>query len=67
MVAELGRGYDAPWDWRENGADALAWKRVEDDYNLLKGLTTQEYMDEFYRRDQAGWTTFQTATTHLYQ
>ena len=38
MVAEPGRGYDALWEWGENGADALAWKRVEDDYNLFRVL-----------------------------
>ena len=51
MVAELGRGDDAPWEWGENGADALAWKRIEDDYNLIKGFSTQEYLDEFFNRD----------------
>ena len=60
MVAELGRGDDAPWEWGENGADALAWSQVEEDYNLFHGFSTQEYSDEFFKRDQAGWTAFQT-------
>ena len=59
MVAELGRGDDAPWEWGGRGADALAWNQVEKDYNFLNGFSTQEYLDEFYRRDLAGWTAFQ--------
>ena len=54
MVAEPGRGDDAPWEWGENGADALPWKRAEDDYNLFKGFSAQEYLDEFPKRDLVG-------------
>ena len=48
MVAEPGRGYDAPWEWGGNGVD-----------NLFKWFSLQEYLDEFFKRYQAGWTTFQ--------
>ena len=59
MVAELGRGDDAPWAWGENGADAKAWNQVERDYNLFKGFSTKEYLEEFYKRDFAGRSAFQ--------
>ena len=58
MVAEPGKGDDAPWEWGENGADAKAWNDAEKDYNLFKGFSVEEYLTEFQRRDFAGWTTF---------
>ena len=42
MAAEPGG--DAPWEWGENGADALAWKQAEVDYNLSKNFTTEQYL-----------------------
>ena len=59
MAAELGKGDDAPWEWGENGAIALAWRRAENCNNLFKGFSTQEYLGEFSRKDFAGWTAFQ--------
>ena len=58
MVAEPGRGDDAPGDWGENGAEGLAWRQAEDNHNLFGSFSPQEYLDEFYKMDQVVWAAF---------